>query len=137
MFKLEMADITLEGANTSFQVHYRVDPQVYADTFNAVQLVTPLGLAVAVLIGKPLVFGWLLTRHGEPKSLSKEIGLRLGQMSEFSLLVAALAALNGIISEQATALITTTTLLTLVASSHLIVSRVPNPIATDPKLRRD
>ncbi|GJM10385.1 MAG: sodium:hydrogen antiporter [Lysobacteraceae bacterium] len=100
-------------------------------------LIPSLGLAVAVLIGKPLVFGWLLTRHGEPKSLSQEIGLRLGQMSEFSLLVAALAALNGIISEQATALITTTTLLTLVASSHLIVSRVPNPIATDPKLRRD
>jgi len=41
----ELADITLEGANTSFQVHYRVRPADYADTFNAVQLVTPLVLA--------------------------------------------------------------------------------------------
>ena len=30
--QLHMGDITLEGANTSFQVHYRVSPQDYADT---------------------------------------------------------------------------------------------------------
>jgi hypothetical protein len=40
--QLAAANITLEGANTSFQVHMRVDPADYAATFNAVQLVTPL-----------------------------------------------------------------------------------------------
>ena len=58
--KLEMADITLEGANTSFQVHHRVNPADYADTFNAVQLVSPLGLAIAA--NSPTLFGhyaWL------------------------------------------------------------------------------
>lgn len=61
--KLEMMDITLEGANTSFQVHYRVDPAHYADTFNAVQLMTPL--AVAIGANSPTLFGhrlWHETR---------------------------------------------------------------------------
>lgn len=61
--KLDMADITLEGANTSFQVHYRVDPAKYADTFNAIQLVTPL--AVAIGANSPTLFGhslWHETR---------------------------------------------------------------------------
>jgi len=60
---LEMADITLEGANTSFQVHYRVDPADFADMFNAVQLVTPL--AVAIGANSPALFGhnlWHETR---------------------------------------------------------------------------
>jgi gamma-glutamyl:cysteine ligase YbdK (ATP-grasp superfamily) len=40
-------DITLEGANTSFQVHLRVDPARYVDTYNAAQLMTPIALALA------------------------------------------------------------------------------------------
>jgi gamma-glutamyl:cysteine ligase YbdK (ATP-grasp superfamily) len=61
--QLAMADITLEGANTSFQVHYRVDPQRYADVFNAIQLVTPVALALAA--NSPTLFGhslWHETR---------------------------------------------------------------------------
>lgn len=61
--KLDMSDITLEGANTSFQVHYRVNPADYADTFNAVQLVTPLVLALGA--NSPTLFGhslWHETR---------------------------------------------------------------------------
>jgi gamma-glutamyl:cysteine ligase YbdK (ATP-grasp superfamily) len=61
--KMAMGDITLEGANTSFQVHYRVDPRVYADTFNAIQLVTPLALAIGA--NSPGLFGhslWQETR---------------------------------------------------------------------------
>lgn len=45
--KLAMQDVTLEGANTSFQIHYRVAPDEFANTFNAIQLVTPLLLAIA------------------------------------------------------------------------------------------
>lgn len=61
--KLELGDITLEGANTSFQVHYRVRPEDYADTFNAMQLVTPLVLALGA--NSPTLFGhrlWHETR---------------------------------------------------------------------------
>jgi hypothetical protein len=46
---LEVAadDVGLEGANTSFQVHLRVDPDRFADHFNAAQLATGPVLAVA------------------------------------------------------------------------------------------
>lgn len=61
--KLELSDITLEGANTSFQVHYRVRPEAYADTFNAIQVATPLALAIGA--NSPTLFGhrlWHETR---------------------------------------------------------------------------
>lgn len=61
--KIEMADITLEGANTSFQVHFRVAPAIFADTYNAIQLATPLVLALAG--NSPTLFGrtlWSETR---------------------------------------------------------------------------
>jgi gamma-glutamyl:cysteine ligase YbdK (ATP-grasp superfamily) len=38
-------DVTLEGANTSFQVHLRVAPQAFADTYNAAQIATAPVLA--------------------------------------------------------------------------------------------
>jgi len=44
---LNAKDITLEGANTSFQVHLRVTPSEFADWYNAAQLATPIALAVA------------------------------------------------------------------------------------------
>jgi gamma-glutamyl:cysteine ligase YbdK (ATP-grasp superfamily) len=53
--QLAMSDITLEGANTSFQVHLREDPARYVDTFNALQLVTPLALAISA--NSPGLFG--------------------------------------------------------------------------------
>lgn len=61
--ELKLDDVTLEGANTSFQIHYRVAPDAYADTFNAVQLVTPLVVAIAG--NSPGLFGhdlWCETR---------------------------------------------------------------------------
>ncbi len=39
--------ISLEGANSSWQVHLRVDPAAFGRTFNAVQLATPPVLAAA------------------------------------------------------------------------------------------
>ncbi|MGD0375842.1 MAG: glutamate--cysteine ligase [Streptosporangiaceae bacterium] len=46
---LELAseDLGLEGANTSFQVHVRVDPADFTRTYNAVQLATAPVLAVS------------------------------------------------------------------------------------------
>lgn len=61
--QMAMQDVTLEGANTSFQLHLRVDPADFVDTFNAVQLVTPLVLALSA--NSPGLFGhqlWEETR---------------------------------------------------------------------------
>jgi gamma-glutamyl:cysteine ligase YbdK (ATP-grasp superfamily) len=46
---LELAseDVGLEGANSSFQIHLRVDPAGFTRTYNAVQLATALVLAVS------------------------------------------------------------------------------------------
>lgn len=40
-------DVTFEGANTSFQVHLRVDPSRFARTYNAAQIATAFVLSVA------------------------------------------------------------------------------------------
>ena len=56
-------DVTLEGANTSFQLHWRLNPDCFANSFNAVQLITPIALALAA--NSPLLFGhelWQETR---------------------------------------------------------------------------
>jgi gamma-glutamyl:cysteine ligase YbdK (ATP-grasp superfamily) len=45
--ELAVDDVVLEGANTSFQVHLRVDPQRFTAVYNAVQLATGPLLAVA------------------------------------------------------------------------------------------
>jgi hypothetical protein len=45
--QLDADDVGLEGANTSLQIHLRVDPAAFARTYNAVQLATVPALAVA------------------------------------------------------------------------------------------
>jgi gamma-glutamyl:cysteine ligase YbdK (ATP-grasp superfamily) len=45
--ELQSDNVAVEGVNTSFQVHLRVDPAAFARTYNAVQLATAPVLAVA------------------------------------------------------------------------------------------
>jgi Kef-type K+ transport system membrane component KefB len=94
-------------------------------------------LAVALLLIKPPVFRWLLRRTGESETRSHEVGFRLGQMSEFSLLLAVLALEQGVIGAKASYLIQLSTLLTFLVSSYIVVMRFPSPIAVTDALRRD
>ncbi len=94
-------------------------------------------LAVMVLVLKPLVFGWLLIKQGEKKYVSFETGFRLGQISEFSLLIAVLAVESGFIDDKTSYLIQLATLITFAVSSYIIVLRYPTPISTTDRLRRD
>ena len=57
-------------------------------------------LAALVIALKPLVFGLLFTRTGEARDSSFEIGVRLGQLSEFSLLVVFIALQSGVAGER-------------------------------------
>lgn len=51
----EFDSVTVEGANTSLQVHLRINPDEFADCYNAAQLVTPLALAVGA--NSPFLLG--------------------------------------------------------------------------------
>ncbi len=94
-------------------------------------------LAVTMLFLKPYVFKVLLVRAGERRRVSAEIGARLGQVSEFSLLIAVLAFESGFIGDRGAYVIQLATLVTFIASSYWIVMRHPTPIAIRDSLRRD
>jgi Kef-type K+ transport system membrane component KefB len=94
-------------------------------------------IAVLTLLLKPYIFKWLLRYSGEPDSVSMEVGVRLGQISEFSLLISVLALELNVIGQQAAYLIQFSTLITFLVSSYLVVMRYPSPIAISDKLRRD
>lgn len=94
-------------------------------------------LALFVIFLKPVIFTSLLTRAGEKTTISREVGFRLGQASEFSLLIAVLAVDSRFIGEVTSNLIQLTTLITFIISSYIIVFNYPTPIAVSDKLRRD
>ncbi len=96
-----------------------------------------VSLAVAALFLKPLVFEKLLQWQKEQKVDAWEVGVRLGQISEFGLLIAFMATTAGVISDRASYVIQLATLITFTASSYYIVKRFPTPIATSDELRRD
>lgn len=94
-------------------------------------------LAIAVMVVKPLTYRLLFRRYGESTLLAGEAGVRLGQMSEFSLLIVAVAVQASAISSQAATLVQVATLITFVLSSAFVVMRYPTPIALSERLRRD
>ena len=94
-------------------------------------------IATLMMLLKPVVFSWLLRQSNETSSLSNEVGVRLGQVSEFSLLIAVLALNAGAIGSRASYLIQATTLLTFIASSYIIMLNYPTPIAVSDRLRKD
>lgn len=94
-------------------------------------------LSLLVLVGKPFIFRILLQRVGESLPLAWEIGFRLGQISEFSLLIAFVASQQALIGQQASHVIQATAIITFLLSSYLVVFRYPTPIAISDTLRRD
>ena len=86
-------------------------------------------LAGLVLIMKPSVFNAAFRLAGEPASLAKELGIRLGQSSEFSLLVAYGAFNAGRIEARASYLIQLAAISTFIISTYLVVYKYPTPIS--------
>ena len=100
-------------------------------------IVPALILTFAVLVVKPTVFRLLLGGATRSAGRGWEIGFRLGQISEFSLLIAFLAVAQGMLEDDAAHLIQATAILTFLFSSYLVVFRYPSPIAVDSRLRKD
>lgn len=80
-----------------------------------------LTLAAFVLIAKPLLFFWILPRRGYDEETTFLTGLTMAQISEFSLIFAALGQSTGLIGPATLSLITMVGLLTFGLSSFLIL----------------
>ena len=100
-------------------------------------LLPALVLAAVSVAVKPIVFRILLQREHEKASMAGETGARLGQISEFSLLIVVVATQLEVMSEKASLLMQSATILSFIASSFWIVRQYPTPISMDKKLRRD
>lgn len=109
-----------------FKLHVLADIWLYAIILSAI-----------VLIIKPVAFKLLLGLQSENSKLSWDIGFRLGQISEFSLLIAYLAIASNLIGENAAHTIQATAVITFIISTYIVIFKYPNPIAPSSKLRRD
>ena len=96
-----------------------------------------LVIATCFLVLKPAVFHVLVRGVFEEPKLAWNLGLRLGQCSEFALLIAFLGLSNGLLGGAAATLIQACTIITLLVSSYVVVLTLPNPIAIRENLRRD
>lgn len=102
------------------------------------EVLAPTVLLALLLVGlKPVVFAALLHWQKEDIAASWEVGARLGQASEFSLLLSYVATGALLLSEQAAHVIQGATVITLVLNTYLVIFRFPSPIAPSAKLRRD
>ena len=100
-------------------------------------LIAGIVIAILIILIKPLVFKQGFQLIGEDKKFSMELGVRLGQGSEFSLLVAYSALASGLISAQASYLIQMVVIITFVLSTYWVVYRYRTPISSNAKNRMD
>jgi Kef-type K+ transport system membrane component KefB len=100
-------------------------------------LLPVLLLAMAIVAAKPVVFATLLRWQGEAPDTAWESGYRLGQASEFSLLMTYVAASTALLGNEAAHVIQGATVLTMILSTYVVVFRYPTPIAVSNRLRRD
>ncbi|WP_028468832.1 cation:proton antiporter [Neptunomonas japonica] len=94
-------------------------------------------LALLVVGLKPVVFHLLLKTIKEDNAMSWEVGFRLGQISEFSLLIAYIATSTAMIGQEASHVIQATAILTFLLSTYVVIFNFPSPIAVSDRLRRD
>ncbi len=113
-----------------------IGAQVHFNTIDDV-IIPALILAGAMLLIKPIVFRFLLLQAKESVAIAKEVGARLGQLSEFSLLVVFVSLSSGVLSEFASRYLVLATVITFIGSSYIVVLRYPSPLAVSDRLRRD
>jgi glutathione-regulated potassium-efflux system ancillary protein KefC len=98
----------------------------------------PALMCAVLLLGlKPLLYRWLFMRTGENGQFSTEIGIRLGQSSEFSLIVAVVAVQHTLIGVKVSQLVQVTTIFTMIISSYITVAFFPSPLGVKGKLKQD
>lgn len=114
-----------------FSVGAAIDPVLL------LEMILPTVILAALLVAiKPPVFNALLKWQGEPGGAPLEAGYRLGQASEFSLLLTYVAG-TALLTAEAAHVIQGATVITLLLSTYLVILRYPSPIAISRELRRD
>ena len=94
-------------------------------------------VAGLIVVTRPLWLRWLFVRLGEEPAFAKETGVRLGQGSEFALVIAAEALAGGHLSPDVAQFIQLATVVSMLISSYIVVLRYPTPIGVRPRLQRD
>lgn len=93
-------------------------------------------LTIILLLVKPFTFHFLLKQVGETQA-TWEIGSRLGQISEFSLIIAYVGLDYHLITDITANCIQAAAILSFMVSSYWVVMRYPTPMALSDRLRRD
>ena len=114
-----------------FSVGAAIDPVVILHVW-----LPTLLLALVLVAVKPPVFRALLRWQKESSGVATEVAYRLGQTSEFSLLLVFVAG-TALLSAEAAHVVQGATVLTLLLSTYLVIFRYPSPIAVSAELRRD
>jgi Kef-type K+ transport system membrane component KefB len=86
------------------------------------ELLAAVVLSVFVIVVKPLVIAVLLAAMQYRSRVSLEAGVTLAQISEFSLILAALGLSVGHIEEETTTLLTVVAIVTITVSSYLFLN---------------
>ncbi len=94
-------------------------------------------LGLVMLVAKPVIFRFALHKVSETNKLGWETGFRLGQMSEFSLLIMVVASQAALIDSATVYFVQLATIITFIGSSYSVVLRYPTPVAVSERLRRD
>jgi len=134
-----LAGVSLAQLPVSHDLHRRVNPLM--NLFLAVFFVTlgidmnladvgkiwgpALVLSLFVLLAKPLIVALLMGRLKFPQRTSFLTGVTLGQISEFSFILMALAVAGGFVTPETKGLTTFVGLITLSTSSCLITFKKP------------
>ncbi|MEX2043691.1 MAG: cation:proton antiporter [Patescibacteria group bacterium] len=83
-------------------------------------LPTAIALSLFVLVGNPIIVYFLMTKLGYSSRISFQAGLTVAQISEFSLILAALGLQVGHLSENVVSLVTMVGLITIAGSTYMI-----------------
>lgn len=99
-----------------------IDLGVHIDVAHLATAIVPaIVLSLFVLVGKPLMVMVFMGRMGYVRQTSTMTGLTLGQISEFSFILAALGLSMGHIGEETVGLITLIGLITIGISTYMIL----------------
>lgn len=108
------------------------------DIFQIGDIILPaIIISIFIILIKPFIFEKAFNIVKEKEHISKELAWRMGQASEFSLLIAYMAFDHQAIMEKTSYLIQLTVVLTFIVSTYIIVSKYNTPISVNKNLRRD